>query len=82
VGDAGIGLTGSGEEDDLGTIGILLRAGAGRHAALQFGALGGQQPNPAATLFGHASNCFRCCRSQPGMARIDSFSASTNRTRY
>jgi hypothetical protein len=82
IGDLGIGLPSGGAQDDLRAIGILLGAGPSGHAALEFGALGRQEPDPAPTLFGHAKSCFRCFRSQPAQVRINSFSASTNRTRY
>ncbi len=45
VRDGGVGLTAGDTQDDLGTIGVLLGRGAGGHAALQFGAFGGQQTN-------------------------------------
>src|SRR5919201_3833743 len=82
LGNAGIGLTSGGVQDDPGAIGVLLRAGPGSDATLQFAALGRQQPDAAATLFGHAKDGFRCFRSQPGQVRLNSFSASTNRIRY
>src|SRR4051812_39621974 len=43
--DGAIGLAGSGTQDDLGTVGILLGCGAGSDTALQFGALRRHQPN-------------------------------------
>ena len=47
--DGGIGLTVGDAQNDLGAIGVLLGGGAGGHAALQFGAFGGQQPNTSTT---------------------------------
>ena len=82
VSDLGIGLPSGGAQDELRAIGILLSTGPGSDAALQFGALGRQQSDPAATLLGHRNDCFRCFRSQPGQVRLNSFSASTNRIQY
>ena len=50
LGNRGIGLTGGDTQDDLRAVGILLGRSAGGHAALQFRALGRQQPNSTATL--------------------------------
>ena len=47
--DGGVGLTSGDTQDDLGTIRVLLGRGAGGHAALQFGAFGGQQTNTSTT---------------------------------
>src|SRR6266567_1119420 len=47
--DRGVGLTGGDTQDDLGTIRVLLGRCARGHAALQFGASGGQQTNTSTT---------------------------------
>src|SRR5262249_41752628 len=82
LGKGAIGLAVGGAQDDLGTVGILLGGGAGSHTALQFGALGRQQPNSSATRFGHANDCFRCCPSQPAALRMYSRCDSISRKGY
>src|SRR2546428_4081992 len=49
VRDGGIGLAGGDTQDALGTIRVLLGRCAGGHAALKFGAFGGQQTNTSTT---------------------------------
>src|SRR3954447_8999023 len=80
--DGAIGLAGSGTQDDLGTVGILLGCGAGSDTALQFGALRRQQPNASTARFGHASRAFWSCPSQPAALRLYSRCASINRQGY
>src|SRR4051794_30871900 len=47
--DRSVSLTAGDTQHDLGTIGVLLGGRAGSHAALQFGAFGGQQTNTSTT---------------------------------
>src|ERR1700694_142022 len=71
VRNRGVGLTDGDTQDDLGTIGVLLGRCAGGHAALQFGAFGGQQANTSTTGSGtrHARGNFRFFPLQPGRLR-------------
>src|SRR3954447_14859577 len=80
--DGAIGLAGSGTQDDLGTVGILLGGGAGSDTSLQFGALGRHQPNASTTRFGHASEGFRYYPSQPATLHMYSKCESINRKGY
>src|SRR6266851_5719131 len=79
--DGSIGLTGGDAQDDLGTIRVLLGSCAGGHAALQFGAFGGQQTNTSTTGSGtrHVRGSFRCFPLQPGRLRINSIPTATSR---
>jgi hypothetical protein len=62
----------------------LLGRGAGGHAALQFGAFGGQQTNTSTTGSGtrHVRRSFRYFPLQPACLRMNSISTSTNRKGY
>src|SRR6266851_5169418 len=82
--DRGVGLTGGDTQNDLGTIRVLLGRGAGRHAALQFGAFGGQQTNTSTTGSGtrHVRGSFRFFPLQPAHLRMNSIPTSTNRIGY
>ena len=82
VRDRRVSLTGGDTQDDLGTIGVLLGRGAGGHAALQFGAFGGQQTNTSTTGSGtrHGRESFRFFPLQPACLRMNSIPTSTNST--
>src|SRR3954453_5643011 len=80
--DGAIGLAGSGTQDDLGTVGILLGGSAGGYTSLQFGALGRHQPTAGTTRFGHASEGFRYYPSQPATLNMYSKCESINRKGY
>src|SRR5438270_5998275 len=84
VRDRGVGLTDGDTQDDLGTIRVLLGRGAGGHAALEFGALVGQQTNTSMAGSGtrHVRRNFRFFPLQPARLRINSIPTSTNRTGY
>jgi hypothetical protein len=82
--DRGVGLTVGDTQDDLGTIRVLLGRCARGHAALQFGAFGGQQTNTSTTgsATGHVQRCFGCFVLHPGHLYMNSIPTSTNRTWY
>src|SRR6266545_1363379 len=82
--DGGVGLTDGDTQDDLGTIRVLLGRCAGGHAALQFGAFGGQQTNTSTTGSGsrHVRRNFRYFPLQPARLCINSIPTSTSRTGY
>src|SRR5216684_245120 len=84
VRDRGVGLTDGDTQDDLGTIRVLLGRGAGGHAALEFGALVGQQTNTSTAGSGtrHVRRSFRFFPLQPARLRINSIPTTINRTGY
>jgi hypothetical protein len=63
--DAGVGLTARHPQNDLRTVGILLRTGAGSHATLQLGAFSPDQPDSSSTLLGHLQPCLWSFPLQP-----------------
>jgi len=82
--DRRVGLTGGDTQDDLGTIRVLLGRCTCGHAALQFGAFGGQQTNTSTTWSGtrYVRVSFRCFSLQPARLGMNSTPTSTNRTEY
>src|SRR5579859_2432993 len=82
--NGGVGLIGGDTQDNLGAIRVLLGRGAGGHAALEFGAFGGQQTNTSAagSGTGHVQGSFRYFPLQPARLHMNSIPTSTNRKGY
>src|SRR3954447_11143043 len=80
--DGAIGLAGSGTQDDLGTVGILLGGGAGTDTSLRSAPRGRREPNASTTRFGQASRAFWSRPSQPAVRDVDARRAPIKRKGY
>jgi hypothetical protein len=80
--DAGVDLAVRDPQNDLRTIGILLRTGAGNQAPLEFRALSRHQPDSSSTLLGPMQRCLWSFPLHPAQVHMNSQPVSTNWTEF